>query len=162
MDYCSVVGGDEGPAGTGKLRISRDDIRIPEMCQAGKRGGTDSLDEAGEEHLVERGGNMAGLVEQVFDSEGKGAGGYQICSVLWANNCWIMSECKTGLPKRDGRIGRTHRQQGDGTEAGISLVDRYAPKKWTDRWLSKVQGPDGLFPSYRHSTCWDEETKWVG
>ena len=52
------------------------------VCQAEKGEGTACLGEAGEVHFV-------ALVRR----------GCQICSILWAENFWIMSESKTGLQR---------------------------------------------------------------
>ena len=51
--------------------------------------------------------------------EGEGDRDSQICSILWADNFWIMSENEAGLQRTEGS-GRTNRQQGNGTEKGIT------------------------------------------
>ena len=44
-----------------------------------------------------------GLEEQGFGSEGKVDREYQMCSILWAENLWIMSDSKTVLQRIMGR-----------------------------------------------------------
>ena len=53
VDRCSCAGGDGEPQGRGQCGIMRDGMLTFKMHQAGKRGGTQSMDETGEVHFVE-------------------------------------------------------------------------------------------------------------
>ena len=56
-------------------------------------------------------------------------GGYQICSIQWADNfCWI-SENTNGFAKDDGGAGTGDRQLVDGTAAGTSMVDEHVRQR---------------------------------
>ena len=87
------------------------------MC-VGKRGGTDHLDEAGEVKLVEREGKVRGSGAGLWLG-GDGGRRYQICSMLWPDSFWSMSESKAVMRK----LMDTVHQCPEPNVAGILVVD---------------------------------------
>ena len=113
MDYCGTAGRDDALEWAIKesceteFRNSRfvrqRGVEAPTLCMKLASGGKDRA----------RGG-------------AEGDSGYQICSMLWADNFWIICESEMGLQRMMGRGSRQHRY---GTEAGITVVDEHARQR---------------------------------
>ena len=114
MDDCGDTGGDEGPEGDGSFRVSRQ----------GKRGGTDAVDEAGEVHCGTW-KESEGKEVRLCGPGGDGDQGTRFAAFAAFDNFWIISESNAGLQRMIRGVGGGDRQEGDGTEAGIVVVDKH-------------------------------------
>ena len=125
MDYCCAAGRDEERQVQGQFRTLRDEIQIPKIYEAGERGGTDPFFGCGWQYSSCGTWKKSGRLEkQGFGSERKGPGVTRFAACCVRQHL-DRGRKQHGAAKDDGEVRRRDRQQGDGTEAGIYMVNEH-------------------------------------
>ena len=91
MDLAALLEEMKNLMGKASFQSCETGLRKPNMYQAGKRGGADFVDEAGEVYIVEREGKVDKLECAGLWFVGEGDRSFQIWSTLWADTFWIFA-----------------------------------------------------------------------